>query len=331
MERFKTAISDYQKSLATTPANAKTARLNEIERTLLAQLEPQQKTAWEQLIGRSIGTVMAEVTAPKIEAPSTTVPTVPQPMTEKQNRSSTEQRTCCPTVKTPEVKPTGDKKLRFSFKFQPWRDVIEWFATQSDLSLFMDDAPPGTFNYNDPKYYTPAEALDLLNGVLQTKGYMLIRRERMLMVVNVANGNHRVLSRISPLINWNKRSQYELVSCLFKLEKYTPDRVATEIKPLLGPQGTTVILNEAKQLLVTDTAGRLRTVRSVIDSMERPANGGSDDFKPLALKNVLPNDAMNMVRQLMNIRRIVMRHWMEVCESLSILRISHCSSPGNQK
>ena len=52
----------------------------------------------------------------------------------------------------------------------------------------MDAPPPGTLNYTDNREYTPAEALDLMNGVLLTKGFTLVRRERMLMVVNLEDG-----------------------------------------------------------------------------------------------------------------------------------------------
>ena len=36
--------------------------------------------------------------------------------------------------------------------------------------------PKGTFNYTDDRQYTPAQAIDLLNNVLATKGYLLVRR-----------------------------------------------------------------------------------------------------------------------------------------------------------
>ena len=64
------------------------------------------------------------------------------------------------------------EKLRFQFRFQPWKDVLDWFAQQADLSLVIPETTPqGTFNYSDTREYTPAEAIDLLNSVLQTKGY----------------------------------------------------------------------------------------------------------------------------------------------------------------
>ena len=36
----------------------------------------------------------------------------------------------------PAAKKPG--KLRFNFRFQPWEDVLDWFARQADLSLVLD-------------------------------------------------------------------------------------------------------------------------------------------------------------------------------------------------
>ena len=79
-------------------------------------------------------------------------------------------------------------KLIFNFRYQPWQDVLDWFAEQSDLSLVLESPPSGTFNYTDRRRYSPAEALDVLNSVLLTKGYTLVRRDRMLVLVNLEDG-----------------------------------------------------------------------------------------------------------------------------------------------
>ena len=78
--------------------------------------------------------------------------------------------------------------LRFNYRFQRWIDVLEEVARQAGLSLVLRGPPPGTFNYSDTKDYTATEAIDLVNGVLSTKGYTLIRREKMLLVVDMSEG-----------------------------------------------------------------------------------------------------------------------------------------------
>ena len=85
-------------------------------------------------------------------------------------------------------------------------------------SVAHDDAPPqGTFNYSDPREYTPAQAIDLLNSVLLTMGYTLVRREQMLMVVNLEDGVPPNLITEVSIDKLNELGEYELAKCLFTL------------------------------------------------------------------------------------------------------------------
>jgi len=161
--------------------------------------------------------------------------------------------------------PDGSKPqtLRFSFSYQPWADVLEWFAEQNDLSMVLDTAPSGTFNYRDNREYTPAEALDLLNSVLLTKGYTLVRRDRMLFVVNLEDGIPPNLVPTVRVEDLDKRGEFELVSVVFPLQKVSPAEAEEEITKLIGPPPSSVqALEKSRQVMVTATAGRLRVIRS---------------------------------------------------------------------
>jgi type II secretory pathway component GspD/PulD (secretin) len=161
--------------------------------------------------------------------------------------------------------------LRFQFRYQRWADVLEWFAKQADLSLVLDAPPPGTFNYSDSREYTPAEAIDLLNGVLQTKGYTLIRRDRMLMVINLKGGLPEGVVPQVPLEELDKRGRFEMVTVRFPIGSRVMDTVVKEITPLLGPQGKAVPLPATAQVQVTDTTGIMRSVQALIQSIAEPA------------------------------------------------------------
>ena len=108
----------------------------------------------------------------------------------------------------------GQELLRFSFRYQPWKDVLDWFAEKADLSLIADDMPKGTFNYTDDRQYTPAQAIDLLNNVLATKGYLLVRRDRMLILINqetLKEGIPQNLVDEVTVEDLDKRGDYDLV------------------------------------------------------------------------------------------------------------------------
>ena len=196
----------------------------------------------------------------------------------------------------------NDGKLSFNFKQQPWADVIRWFADQAGLSLVVDQAPPGTLTYRDDRRYTPAEALDVLNGVLLTKGYTLVRKDRMLLVIDLEQDviPPNVVTDV-PLSQLDQRGEYELVRVLVDLGDIDAAAAADSLLRLVGPQGAVVVLPEAKMLQITEAAGRIRTMLAVIDAMKRAATpvmsdeaelrsyplGGADGATALAILQTL--------------------------------------------
>ncbi|HEX5471014.1 MAG TPA: secretin N-terminal domain-containing protein [Lacipirellulaceae bacterium] len=197
-------------------------------------------------------------------------------------------------------KPTTERRLTFSFRYQPWQEVLDWFAQQAGLSLLMDSAPAGTFNYTDTRTYTPAEALDVLNGVLLTKGYTLVRHGRMLVLVNLEDGIPPNLVPDVPLTDLDARGEYELIRVIFPVWTMKPEQAAAEVQPLLGPQGKVITLPQAHEIQVTETAGRLRTIRSVINAVEQP-DAGTAGMREFPLHYITFDAAMPTIRQMLGI------------------------------
>ncbi|MEZ6099161.1 MAG: secretin N-terminal domain-containing protein [Pirellulaceae bacterium] len=161
-------------------------------------------------------------------------------------------------------------KLRFNFRQQSWPDVLEWFARQADLSLVMDSSPPGSFTYSDTKNYSAAEAIDLLNSVLLSKGFTLIRREQTLIVVELSQGiPYDLLPRVK-VEQLNEHGRFEFVSVLFPLGGRPLETVVSEVTPLAGKYGQITALPSTRQLLVVETAGKIQAINALIASISEP-------------------------------------------------------------
>lgn len=191
--------------------------------------------------------------------------------------------------------------LTFNFGYAPWSAVLEWFATEADLSLVMDAPPPGTFNYVDSRAYPPSEAIDVLNSVLLTKGYTLVRRERMLLLINLEDGIPPNLVTTVSADELDDRGEFELVGTLFQLGKVSPEDAETELTKLLGPQGSMQVLGKAKQAFVIETAGRLRTIRDVLRAMGDPNAAANSDVATIELEHIMPEEAFTVIRQMLGI------------------------------
>jgi len=197
--------------------------------------------------------------------------------------------------------PPEERKIVFNFKFQPWGDVLEWFAERAGLSLVMEGPPHGTFNYSDRRAYTISEAIDLINSILLTKGYTLVRRGQMLILINLEDGIPPNLVSVVPQNDLDQRGEWELVCTLFQLSRLSAEEAQQEIRSLLGPQGSVVILPKAQQLLVTDTAGRLRVIREVLERADSPEGSVVEAIQSFSLQHVTPDEALAVIRQLLGI------------------------------
>ncbi len=203
---------------------------------------------------------------------------------------------------TPPIVKTASGNLQFNFRAAQWRDVLEWFAKQADFSLSDDvGGPAGTFNYTDSREYTPTEAIDVLNSILTTKGYVLLRRYRMLILVKLDDPIPDSMPlQVNPE-SLGKLGEYELVRTLFDLDKFKPEEAEAEAKKLLGPQGTVVALPKTRQLQVTDMAGRLRAVQRMINRIDNKEGYGTGNIRQIELHYVKVDDVMHVLRPLLDI------------------------------
>ncbi len=200
-----------------------------------------------------------------------------------------------------DTKADEEIQLKFAFRYQPWKDVIEWFATQANLSLQMDAPPAGTCNYTDRRSYTPGEALDVMNGLLLTKGYTLIRRNQTLFVVNLEDGIPDILVPTVSVDDLDNRGEFELAKCLFPLKKLNPDDAETEIGKLIGPQGKLTVLPSARQAFVQETVGKLRTIRNMLDKAQTPTAWEKGQVTEITLEHVTPEELLTIARPLLGL------------------------------
>ncbi|MEC8473368.1 MAG: secretin N-terminal domain-containing protein [Planctomycetota bacterium] len=192
--------------------------------------------------------------------------------------------------------------LQFNFSGTRWLDVLDWFASQADLALQVDQPPIGTFSFSDPsKTYTIAEGLDVINLALMKRGYSLVRRGRMLQVIDLEVENaDKLISEIAELVtpdSLDERGRSDIVSCVFPLGSMTPDAAKTELALMIGPWGRLVVLDSARQVKVTETAEKLIAIRDLL----KTAAMADTDVIEIILKNRSAEELLELARPLLEL------------------------------
>ncbi len=225
-------------------------------------------------------------------------------LTAKAANSTREKPAEGDAAKTAEQKEKVDlkvEKLTFNFRFAPWADVLKTFAELGGLTLDLNVIPPGTFNYFDEKEYTPTEALDVINGYLLQKGFVLVRRDQFLVVLNVDDGIPPNLVPNIPLEELSQHGRNELLNIILPVEGITAEEAAEEAKELIGPQGSVVALKKLTAISVTDIGTNLRRIQRLLAGVT--ANPGDLAFKSFELKHIEASDAEKTVRELFGLPR----------------------------
>ena len=197
--------------------------------------------------------------------------------------------------------PKGNEPaISFQLQNAPWEFVLREFGRKAGYTLQMLDIPPGTLTYSDRKTYTPDEALDILHGYLLQEGYVMVKRDRFLVVLNV--DKRPIPPNLIPNVpaeDLEKRGSNELVNVVLPLQNAEAEDVSKEVEALLGPQGKVVPLPTSNAIVVTDTSATLVRVRRLVENIA----AGEEDlkFKSFPLKHINAEDAAYLVQSQLGI------------------------------
>lgn len=278
-------------SAASRAPNADAIRAD-AERNMRGEISDTQWNAWQILAGRFSG----ELGNPQ---PPERKLAVAAPATPRIASTA-------PMAKSGDIIPVDDVELQMNFQSMPWPDVLNWLREQADLSLQVDAMPPGSFTYRDnSRKYSIGEAMDIMSASLLNKGFSLLRRDRLLMVIDLESPQVKnMIDELSEYISLEEldlRGDFELVKVLFPLSRMNPDDAKKEVEQLLSLQGKVVSLPSAGQIVVTDTAGVVRAIRAVIERVEDPEKSRNSSIIALPLTHISANELLDVARPLLNI------------------------------
>ncbi|MHC4878008.1 MAG: secretin N-terminal domain-containing protein, partial [Planctomycetota bacterium] len=192
-----------------------------------------------------------------------------------------------------------DSTLHFAFDRTPWRDVIEWLAESSDLALHVTELPSGSFSYSDNNQFTPQQALDRVNLFLLPQGFTLVRSGRLLSVINLSDPRSvqqlNSLAKPVTVAQLDDLENHEVARCFFPLTELQPEEAIEELSAL-NLMTTPAVFPRTNQILVTDTAGKLRNVKAILDAFEPHALANGTVVKTFTLQHVDAEEILTVAR-----------------------------------
>ncbi|HVX59144.1 MAG TPA: secretin N-terminal domain-containing protein, partial [Pirellulales bacterium] len=198
-----------------------------------------------------------------------------------------------------DVGPDDDGLISFSFKGQPWPSVLEWLADISDMSLQWEEAPAGYLDLTTRGRYTVEEIHDLINSVLLSKGFTLLRNGDVLIVANLKHLDPSLVPRVS-VRELDDRGNYELVKTFIDLDWLLAENAAEEIKPMLSPYGKVTPLKTTNRLEILESAGNLRRIHQLL--LEEQSDSGQQRLvREFRLRHTRAAEVMTTLQTLLGI------------------------------
>lgn len=193
----------------------------------------------------------------------------------------------------------SDDALLFSFEGAPWRDVIRWVADEADLALHVTELPTGSFTYTDPSEYTHQGAIDRINLFLLPQGFTLVRSGKLLSVINLSDPRSmQQLDALASLVlvqQLESRENHDVVKCIFPLGDLSAEDAVQELTAL-NLMTTPAVFSKTNQIMITDTAGKLKNVKMILDAFQPAQMDNGTVVKSFALKHVDAEDILAVAR-----------------------------------
>jgi len=193
--------------------------------------------------------------------------------------------------------------LSFNFRHAPWPDVLRLFAETAGFTLDLHAVPDGTFNYYDGNEYSPSGAIDVMNGYLIPKGYLLVRRDNFLVSLKISDGIPPSLIPTVTIPQLGEHGQNEMVRVILPMEGLKADDAVKEVQPLLGPQGKAVALPASNSLLLEGLAGDLDRLAGQLADITVAPGENDRTFRSFPLEYITAIDAERHVRSLFAVEK----------------------------
>ncbi|PHR97535.1 MAG: hypothetical protein COA78_27455 [Blastopirellula sp.] len=162
-----------------------------------------------------------------------------------------------------EVRPDEQGMVRFNFRGQAWKDVLDWLSEISHESLDWQELPGDYLNLTTQRAYTVDEVRDIINERLLTRGYTMLRQREGFVVVKIEKIDPGQVPRVHPE-DLRYRDDHEIVKVSFSLSWLIAESAVEELKPMLSPHGKMTPLKTSNRIEAMDSVVNLREIYHIL-------------------------------------------------------------------
>lgn len=173
----------------------------------------------------------------------------------------------------------GDEKISLNFKDVPLESVLEYLSEAAGYVILADESVTGNVTVISKQTLNKEEALDLLDTILNEKGYTAVRRGtngRILKIVRLDDAPSEDLPVISggdpDLIPKKDVMVTQIIPIRFGNAKALIENISA-----LLPEYSTISANESSNsLILTDTQANINRIAQIVKALDDSISGVTD-------------------------------------------------------
>jgi general secretion pathway protein D len=192
---------------------------------------------------------------------------------------------------------SGDGILRFNFRDAPLDTVLDYMSRAAGFAIVRETDVSGRVDIVSHQSISKDEAVNLLNTVLNEKGYAAIRNGRILTIVSRDEALKRNIPVKTGRIPENIPRTDEMVTQIIPVRYSNAVKMIDNLKTML-PSYAVITANESSNAIVlTDTQAHIRRMAEIISALDTSISQIST-LKVFMLQHSDATDVAKMLNEL---------------------------------
>jgi len=201
------------------------------------------------------------------------------------------------TLEDPDTSPSADVNLRFNFRDAPLDTVLDYMSRAAGFAIVRETDVSGRVDIVSHQSISKDEAVNLLNTVLNEKGYAAIRNGRILTIVSRDEALKRNIPVKTGRIPENIPRTDEMVTQIIPVRYSNAVKIIDNLKTML-PSYAIITANESSNAIVlTDTQAHIRRMAEIISALDTSISQIST-LKVFMLQHSDATDVAKMLNEL---------------------------------
>ncbi len=168
----------------------------------------------------------------------------------------------------PLVAAEGERNLQLNFRGAPLELVLDYLSDAAGFIIDLQTEVKGQVDVWSNQPLNRAEAVEVLNSVLNRNGYAAVRNGRTLTIVTRENARKMNIPVISGGDPGNIPNTDEMVTQIIPVRFINATQLTKDLEPLLPAQASMTANEGGNALVITDTQANIRRMAEIVRALD---------------------------------------------------------------